>query len=121
MAKLSETEQVAAYMEALDHPLKAEVETLRTIIKSVGPLSERIKWNAPSYYYKEDFVTFNLHDKKTIRLIFHHPAIVTIKSDILEGDWKDRRIVYIKNAEEASSKKAELVRIIKEWLQIVGG
>ncbi|WOK04451.1 DUF1801 domain-containing protein [Imperialibacter roseus] len=121
MAKLSEAEQVAAYMEALDHPLKAEVETLRTIIKNAGPLSERIKWNAPSYYHKEDFVTFNLHDKKTIRLIFHHPAIVTITSDILEGDWKDRRIVYIKNAEEASSKKAELVRIIKEWLQIVGG
>jgi len=70
VAKLSETEQVAAYMEALDHPLKAEVETLRTIIKSTGPLSERIKWNAPSYYHKEDFVTFNLHDKKTIRLIF---------------------------------------------------
>ncbi|CAD5262532.1 MULTISPECIES: DUF1801 domain-containing protein [unclassified Imperialibacter] len=121
MSKLSEAEQVAAYIAALDHPLKPQVETLRTIIKSAGPLSERIKWNAPSYYYKEDFVTFNLHDKKAIRLIFHHPSIVAVKSDILEGDWKDRRIVYIKNAEEASSKKAELERIIKDWLQIVGG
>ncbi|MEQ9378181.1 MAG: DUF1801 domain-containing protein [Imperialibacter sp.] len=121
MAKLSEAEQVAAYMETLDHPLKAEVETLRTTIKSAGPLSERIKWNAPSYYYKEDFVTFNLHDKRAIRLIFHHPTIVTIKSDILEGDWTDRRIVYIKNADEASSKKAELERVIKDWLEIVGG
>jgi uncharacterized protein YdhG (YjbR/CyaY superfamily) len=121
MAKLSEAEQVAAYMVALDHPLKAEVENLRSIIKSAGPLSERIKWNAPSFYYKEDFVTFNLHDKKAIRLIFHHPSIVTVKSDILEGDWKDRRIVYIKNAEEALSKKAELERVIKDWLQIVGG
>ncbi|MEQ8687641.1 MAG: DUF1801 domain-containing protein [Imperialibacter sp.] len=121
MAKLSEAEQVSNYMETLDYPLKAEVETLRTIIKTAGSLSERIKWNAPSYYYKEDFVTFNLHDKRAIRLIFHHPTIVTIKSDILEGDWKDRRIVYIKNAEDVSSKKAELERIVKEWLKIVGG
>ena len=121
MAKLSEAEQVSNYMETLDYPLKAEVETLRTIIKTAGSLSERIKWNAPSYYYKEDFVTFNLQDKRAIRLIFHHPTIVTIKSDILEGDWKDRRIVYIKNAEDVSSKKAELERIVKEWLQIVGG
>jgi len=117
--KLTDADQVAAYMQSLSHPLKAEVEELRSIIKATAPLSERIKWNAPSYYYNEDFLTFNLHDKSAIRLIFHHPSIINIKSDILEGDWKDRRITYIKSADELAGKKPELERVIKEWMLLM--
>lgn len=118
-SKLTDTEQVAAYMQALDHPLKPEVEAVRSLIKAAGPLSERIKWNAPSYYYKEDFVTFNLHDPSAIRLIFHHPAIVGIASPLLEGDWKDRRIAYIRSGQEVDAKKEELQRIIREWIKVM--
>ena len=92
-----------------------EIDAVRKIIKNASPkLSERIKWNAPSYYYKEDIVTFGPYKVDKILLVFHHPAVVKIKSELLEGDYKNRRLVYFKNKAEADENKKELLRIINE-------
>jgi len=108
---------VDEYMSSLDYPLKAEVEALRTIIKNVDSrLAERIKWNAPSYFIQDDLFTFNLHLPKQIRLVLHHPAIVKIQSDLLEGNYADRRLMYFSSMEEIIAKKVELERILKEYI-----
>lgn len=108
---------VDEYMSSLDYALKAEVEALRTIIKSVDSrLAERIKWNAPSYFIQDDLFTFNLHLPKQIRLVLHHPAIVKIQSDLLEGNYADRRLMYFSSMEEIVAKKVELERILKEYI-----
>lgn len=116
-AKPTDEEKVAAYMKQLSHPLKAATEILREIIKSNKKLSERIKWNAPSYYYKEDLLTFNFNKKDKILLVFHHPAIVKIKSAMLEGDYKDRRLVYFDSMKAVVAKKTQLVKIIKDLVK----
>jgi len=47
--KPADAEQVAALIAALDHPLKAKIEALRSIVRAAEPkLGERVKWNAPS-------------------------------------------------------------------------
>lgn len=113
--KRSDAEQVSQWMLTTTYPMKAEIETLREIIKgSDAKISERIKWNAPSYSYKEDIVTFGPDKKGRLLLVFHHPFVVKIKSDLLEGDYKDRRLVYFRDAGEISSRKKELSRIVKE-------
>lgn len=105
------------YMSNLNYPLKAEVEALRTIIKNADSrLTERIKWNAPSYFIQDDLLTFNLHLTKQIRLVLHHPAIVKIQSGLLEGNYADRRLMYFSSMEEITAKKAELKRILKEYI-----
>lgn len=115
--KLTDTEQVALFMEALEHPLKDVVELLRAEIKKADPsLKERIKWNAPSYYTNVDLLTFNLKSNNTILLILHNIACTKIKSELLEGDYVDRRIIYFKDAEEVATAKNELERIIKEYV-----
>ena len=117
---LDKTLEVAVYMEKLEHPLKLEIEELRNIIKQADPrISEQIKWNAPSYYYKEDFVTFNHRDQKQVHLVFHHKEIVNIKSDILKGDYKDRRMAYFLNMADIKNKQQELQEIIKELLKLM--
>ena len=114
------TDPVSAYMAQLNHPLKAEAEALRSIIKKVSKkLSERIKWNAPSYHISNtDLLTFNFGDKKNIRIIFHHPNIVKIKSVVLEGNYKDRRIVYFKDAAAVKAGKKELQQIIQQLIAL---
>jgi uncharacterized protein YdhG (YjbR/CyaY superfamily) len=114
--KPTEAEKVANYMEKLEHPLKAEIEAVRTILKSTNAnLEERIKWNAPSYHLNEvDLVTFNVRMANKVHLVFHHIAIVGIKSDLLEGDYIDRRMMYFENMADLESKKEELVRVIEE-------
>ena len=119
-SKPSEKEQVAVYMNKLRHPLKRETEAVRNIIKkSNKKLSERIKWNAPSYYYKEDIVTFGPYKNDKILLVFHHPAIVKIKSDLLEGDYKNRRLVYFDNMKAIKENKKELERIMNELVKAI--
>lgn len=114
---MTDAEKVATYMQELKHPLKAEIDALRTIIKETDyRISERIKWKAPSYYCKEDFLTFNHRMQDKVHLIFHNEAIPKINSVILEGDYKDRRMVYFKDMTDILAKKTELQRIIAELL-----
>ncbi|MDO8368244.1 MAG: DUF1801 domain-containing protein [Saprospiraceae bacterium] len=118
--KQSEFEQVKQYMDTLEHPMKGEMEALRMIIREANPqISERIKWNAPSYYYKEDIVTFGPPARKMdeILLVFHHPSVVKITSGILKGNYKDRRLATFKNMAEVEANRQELGRILHEIIQ----
>jgi len=120
-AKPSDEELVNDWMQQLEHPLKAEIDKVRTIIKqSNSSIKERIKWNAPSYYSTEDIVTFNHRATQHVHLIFHHPSIVKIKSVLLEGDYKDRRMVYLPDMKAINQNKKELQRIIQESVQLIG-
>jgi len=116
--KPTEEAQVNEYMSKLKGEHKKEIEAVRKLImKSSSKLNERIKWNAPSYSYKQDIVTFGPYKTHKLLLVFHHPAVVKIKSELLQGDYKDRRLVYFKDSEEAVKNKKELARIINEVIK----
>ena len=117
-AKPTDAEKVDEYMNSISHAFKKEMEEVRNIIKNTDKrIGERIKWKAPSYYYKEDLVTFNGWATKNVHLVFHHPYIVKIKSGLLEGDYKDRRMAYFTDMADIQSKKKELERIMKELVK----
>ncbi len=118
-ATVRDEEMVSEYMRKLSHPLKAEMEAVREIIKNTDKgIQERIKWNAPSYHYNgEDMVTFNGWATKNVHLVFHHPEIVNIKSDLLQGDYDKRRMSYFGNMKEVNSSKKELQRVIRELIK----
>jgi uncharacterized protein YdhG (YjbR/CyaY superfamily) len=118
--KVSDEEQVIMYMAKLEHPFKAEIEAVRKIIKSAdNRICERIKWNAPSYYVKEDIVTFNLRATEHVHLVFHHPSIEKIKSELLQGDYKGRRMTYFSSMKEVKSSKKELIKIMNEIIKFI--
>lgn len=120
--KQTDAAVVTQYMAALEHPMKAEMEALRSIIKSANPLlSERIKWNAPSYYYLEDIVTFGPPARKSdeVLLVFHHPDIVQITSDMLEGHYKDRRLATFRSMADVEARRTELTRILNELMAMI--
>jgi hypothetical protein len=120
VVKLTDAEKVQQYVDAITHPLKKEVEAIRGIIKKASPkLNEKIKWNAPSYYYIDDIVTFGPERTGKVLLVFHHPFIVKIKSPILEGDYKDRRLVYFGSMKAVKENKKELERIVNEIIKLI--
>ncbi|PLK45671.1 hypothetical protein C0V77_05980 [Emticicia sp. TH156] len=115
--KQSDPEKVIEFMTQLRHPLKKEIEAVRDIIKNTDTrISERIKWAAPSYYYKEDLVTFNHRAQDCVHLIFHHPNIEKINSPILEGNFVSRRMTYLRNMDEIMAQKTEIERIMKQLI-----
>ena len=118
---ISRTDAVDEFLRGLSHPLKAEVEAVRSIFKSVDKnIHEEIKWKAPSFNYNGEYlVTFNLRDVKRIHLVFHNPMIPKVKSDLLEGDYKDRRMMYLANMKDVRAKKAELEKILKQLIKLI--
>ncbi|TMI65293.1 MAG: hypothetical protein E6H07_05065 [Bacteroidetes bacterium] len=119
--KPSDDENVKEWIANLDTATKKQIDAVRSIIKTASPkLNERIKWNAPSYYYKEDIVTFGPSRKKDqVLLVFHHSNIIKIKSALLEGNYKDRRLVYFNSPAEITAGKKELGRIVKEMVKMI--
>lgn len=117
---VSRTDAVDKFMLELSHPLKVEIEALRSIIKGADKnINEEIKWKAPSFNYKDEYlVTFNLREIKKIHLVFHNPMIAKIKSDLLEGDYKDRRMAYFADMKDIKSKQKELIRVLKDLIKL---
>ncbi len=119
-AEQNQTEQVNVFMSKLDHPLKKEIETVRSFIKEASPkVNERVKWNAPSFFYKEDIITIHVKAQHMVHLIFHHANIVKVTSGLLEGDYKDRRMVYLKDMKSVKAAKPELKRIMLEMIAML--
>jgi len=115
---MDNTDQVNEFMDKIDHPFKAEVQMIREIIKNVNKdITEQIKWNAPSFSYKGEYlVTFNLRANEHIHLVFHNPVISKVKSKLLEGDYDDRRMAYFSDKNDIESKKTTLEKVLKDLI-----
>lgn len=116
----NQTDQVNEFLRNLDHPLKAEVEAVRSIIKGVnGDIHEEIKWKAPSFNYNGEYlVTFNLRETRRIHLVFHNPKIAQVQSKILEGNYLDRRMAYFADMRDVIAKKSLLVKALKDLIKL---
>ncbi|KON88292.1 hypothetical protein AF332_16780 [Sporosarcina globispora] len=129
--KLNGPEQVAEFMNNLKHPHKEEIEEVRNIILSTNDkITEHIKWNAPSFCYEgEDRITFNLHGKGFIRLVFHcgtkvkdrntNEPLVVDPSGILEWKAADRAIMKFTDQNDVKAKEEKLREVITKWLKVI--
>jgi hypothetical protein len=112
---------VDAYVRDLDHPFKAELEAVREIIVGASPkIAERIKWNAPSFYYKEDLGAFNLRATQYAHLILLFPGGAGMDDDmgLLEGNHKDRREAKFHNMDDVNAKKSALEALVQRWVAL---
>jgi len=114
------TRIVDEFIEKLDHPLKKEVQVVRDIIKGVNKnITEQIKWKAPSLSYNGEYlVTFNLWEEKRIHLVFHNPMISKVKSKLLEGDYRDRRMAYFADMKDIKAKRPALEKALKDLIKL---
>ncbi len=130
--KLTDSEQVSAYIQTLEPTFGGIVETLRDIILSTDPdISEEIKWNAPTFFYAGELLPSDPKEYKKyiivtnflkgrILLVFPSGAKINDTTGFLEGDYKDgRRLHYFKDMEDVLAHKNALQNVIKEWLKLV--
>src|SRR6185436_10367694 len=114
------TIKVDEFMEGLDHPFKAEVQTVRDIIKNVNKdIAEEIKWKAPSFSYNGEYlVTFNLWEREHIHLVFHNPEISKVKSKLLKGDYDYRRMAHFFDKDDIKAKRVMLEKVLKDLIKL---
>lgn len=124
------TAAVDAFMSALAHPRKAEMQALREAILAVDPaIAEGIKWNSPSFRTNEYFATFNLRGKAGLMLILHLGAKARelpdggLGIDDPEGllTWlgKDRAQVLFPDAGDVRKRIPALQAILRQWIRCV--
>lgn len=126
MAKTPQT--VDEFMLQLEHPLKAEIEAVRRLIRVADPtISEGIKWSAPSFCCVKDyFATVNIRRQDGIQIILHLGA--KVRSDIVarisvadpDGllEWlaKDRASVQFKDGLDIKTRSRAFQELIRQWI-----
>jgi hypothetical protein len=120
--------EAGAFMAALDHPLKADIEAVRELILGASPaVSEGVKWNSLSFRKSDWFATVNLRSKDVIQLVFHTGAKVKDNPDLKIPDsnglllWlaKDRALVTLGSGKTLKANRAAFEAIVKAWLKYV--
>lgn len=127
--KLSDNEQVLEYLGQLEHPLKAEIEEARQIILGINDqITERIKWNAPSFCMNnQDRITFNFRVKEGFRLVFHCGSKKTAyenkgplfkdETELLDWVTGDRATIHITSASDFEDKRNKLIEVATTWIE----
>lgn len=118
---------VDAFMLALDHPLKPEIEAVRaTILASDKRISEQVKWNAPSFGVDgDDRVTFKLHPPKSIQLVFHRGVKVKDSagftfddsSGLLKWVATDRALLTLRDMQDVTANEEALSGLVRRWIE----
>lgn len=119
---------VNAFLAALDHPRKQELEALRQLILDISPeIREGIKWNSPSFRTTDYFATINVHAEDQLRLILHRGAKVKDSATtgvkiadpagLLKWLAKDRCLVTLSDAQDFQAKRAALQSIVRDWIR----
>lgn len=119
--KLSGTEAVDGYMNTLQHPQKAEIEAVRAIVLDADrKVAERVKWNAPSFYYRDDIAAFNPRARGFVQLVFvfHRGKMIDDRFDLLEGDYKDRRLARFIDMNDVRAKENALRCVVRRWIEL---
>jgi uncharacterized protein YdhG (YjbR/CyaY superfamily) len=117
---MKKSPDVEEFMEKLNHPFKSEVQVLRQMIRGVNKeIEEEIKWNAPSFSYRGEYlVTFNLWEKNRIHLVFHNPEIAKVMSPLLEGKYDHRRMTYFSDMADINSKRFAFEKVLKDLITL---
>jgi hypothetical protein len=125
--KPSGTEAVVDFLATTQHPLKPGIEELRRIILAAGvPLTEQIKWNAPSFCAEgEDRMTFKLNSPEAVEIVFHRGAkvkalpaqnLIEDPHGLLKWATTDRAVARFTSLDEIREKEKPLTEVVKRWI-----
>lgn len=123
-APMRGSSEVDALLAQLRHPLTAELQAVRRIILGANrKFAERVKGNAPSFYYGADMAAFSLQDPRELRLIMVFPCglVDDDGSGMLEGAWPDRRDIRFCGMADVEAKRETLVRVVNRWVDRMDG
>jgi hypothetical protein len=126
-SRVQPSQDVDAFLAALDHPHRAEIVALRQIILGADPsIAEGIKWNAPSFRTTEWFATFHLRAKAGVQIILHFGARVQDKSEargsiadptsMLAWLGPDRASVTFRDLADVEARRSAFADLIRQWI-----
>ena len=121
-------EDAGAFMAALDHPLKADIEAVRKLILAASSeIIDGVKWNSLSFRHTDWFATVNLRSTTTIQLVMHTGAKAKDNPKLNTPDengllvWlaKDRALATLGSGKTLKTNAKAFEAIVKAWIKYV--
>lgn len=122
---------VDEFLSDLSDVKGSQVNELREIIlASNKELKEHIKWNCPSYIFKnEDRITFNVVNKDdNVKLVLHMGAkrkenkdgkpVIEDMTGLILWNSDIRGLISFDSVEDILAKREQLTVIIQRWLKV---
>ncbi|MEZ4755296.1 MAG: DUF1801 domain-containing protein [Flavobacteriales bacterium] len=120
----------SALLDAHKHPLRKDLDALRTIILSVDPsIEEGVKWNTASYRTTEWFATLNGPKHVKAPMVILHAGAkakeIVLKDRIADTEglltWmgNDRAQIVLRDLEDIPSKRNVLRSILRSWIELL--
>jgi hypothetical protein len=111
--------EVDAWLEKYDNPMKPVVQEVRRVILAADPrIEETIKWQAPTFMYKGNLASFFPKSKQHASLMFHVGAQIPGDFPSLEGTGDTSRVMKFADLADVKKKQAELRRLVKAWIKL---
>ena len=117
---------VESYLAGLEPAAREAIDALRAIAVEADPeLTERIKWNAPSFAVgDEDRITLGIERKGGVRAVLHRGAKAKNSQDFVFADsaklakWQasDRGVLTFADAREVAAKREALRDLFAQWI-----
>ena len=112
----NENPEVAEWFAAFDHPLKEAMMRVREIIMEADArMEESIKWQAPTFSYGGNLVSFQPRAKKFVSLMFHRGSEIPGDHPLLKGDAALVRTMKFADLAEVEEKKQALEAVVRDW------
>lgn len=109
-------EEVDAWLERYDNPLKPLVMRVREILLEADPrIGETIKWSTPTFQYKGNLVSFQPRAKQFVSLIFHQGASIPGEHPLLHGGGDTARYAQLPDADTIERERDALQAIVRAW------
>lgn len=118
----------SAFLAALDHPLKADIEAVRKLILAADPaIADGVKWNSLSFRHTDWFTTVNLRSKDVIQLVMHtgakakdNPKLkIPDENGLLVWLAKDRALATLGAGKTLRANAKAFQAIVKAWIRYV--
>lgn len=121
---------VPDFLNDLDAAKREEVTFLRRLILALDPeLTERIKWNAPSYALNgADRITFGMNKVGITMLVLHlgttrketpaAPPVMQDNTGLVEWKSDIRGIMAFADFAEIQRRAAEIADVLGRWLRV---
>jgi|JI10StandDraft_1071094.scaffolds.fasta_scaffold07869_9 hypothetical protein len=121
-------DDASAFLAALDHPLKSDIEAVRKLILGADPaIADGVKWNSLSFRHTDWFATVNLRSKDVIQLVMHtgakakdNPKLnIPDENGLLVWLAKDRALATLGAGKTLKANAKAFTAIVKAWVKYV--
>lgn len=121
-------DDASAFLAALDHPLKSDIEAVRKLILAADPaIADGVKWNSLSFRHTDWFATVNLRSKNVIQLVMHtgakakdNPKLkIPDENGLLVWLANDRALATLGAGKTLKANARAFTAIVKAWMKYV--